>query len=421
MRLIAQRIPVIACILLGSASLLAEPPSTPREPVADEISRHGSLPQRFRAVSIGNVVAASPDGRSVALSRWDGLWVWRLTGRQPDVVCKISPGSGGFGAASFSPDGRRLAVGPGGGIDWPLWQSDLPGDGVVIRLPESDEAAGPGGPGRTRDSVRLRTLSTDSIGWLDGDRVMGVGVPGVSIWDARTGETVTHFAEGGRPSATYGGDFSPGLGGVLLQGGRTVRRPLLRLATPNVATPDLNVVEVGPAPNGGEFGPLVVSPDGRTVVGMCSARGPARATALKAFDYPSLAERWAVVDAPDGEVRAGEIRKIAFSVDSRVIAVTYGTGGADAYWREEARDAATAGGAGSGVGLFDAADGRLIADWPVPYANGLAFAPDGKRLYVGTMEGRLLAFDLSGLDAGVATTRPAAAPATRPAGTEAAP
>jgi WD40 repeat protein/serine/threonine protein kinase len=64
-------------------------------------------------------VAFSPDSRTLASGSWDNtVKLWDLQARQGDSLAerRTIPASRGFNSVGFSPDGRLLAIGTGGGI-----------------------------------------------------------------------------------------------------------------------------------------------------------------------------------------------------------------------------------------------------------------------------------------------------------------
>lgn len=138
----------------------------------------GQLLRRLLAHDAAVVaIAMHPDGDTIASGSPDGIIrTWSLESPLP---LSALPAAGGAAATAFSPDGRRLALAPGGGHDLEIWS--LP---AMRRVRVMEAAAGPAARmAFSPDGSLLATTTCDRVG-------------DVVVWRVADGERVATFTAG---------------------------------------------------------------------------------------------------------------------------------------------------------------------------------------------------------------------------------
>ena len=354
--------------------------------------------------SLYEVVAVSPDGRTVATCDWGGcLHLWdadtgalrrsfrvgqrEATGiaidpqgtlvatvdRQGTVaVWEIASGTAvdtfeieDEGVVAFSPDGRLLAAGSGHSQ---VWLRDLETGatrelsrvrGMPIRLlfsPDGLSLAVTTGnsmvvldmaTGQTVDSVEATGMALGPVGFIGGDRPVALGVQQVvSVWDRQAGEEKAAVAVGGFEAVALSADS--------------------RLLAIGYARGRIALVDVASGERLGDWtahetriGALDFSPDG---------------SLLASAGYDNTAALWGL---PEGllQQRFGDFRSwvrfVRFSPDGSKLVASQ-SGGSDPAF------------------VYDVQTGERLLDLSESGLTGVAFMPDGEHLIVGEANGMSL-------------------------------
>ena len=254
--------------------------------------------------------------------------VWRYTDATPPLATLLCCHTGGA-LARFTPDGSEIVTAGGGDGQLLRWRA---GDGRPLGGLLDD----PVRPGGSVPFARSFAFSSDgdivAVGRADGT---------VDFWDRTAGRLLTSLptGQGGgeirvawSPTAPVLATAAPDLS-VVLWDVSDLRRPTVKAR-----------VQVGEYP-GGSFSTF--SPDGRIIAAVNSSFTGATLTFIDAADGRVLRQ-----------IRQDNIGDVAFSADSRTLAV----------------------GGGLGAALIDVASGETVATRVTDGTSAIAFANGGKWL-----------------------------------------
>ena len=262
---------------------------------------------------------------------------------------------GAVRGVAFSPDGKTIAAGYGGG-----WGGD--GGVVLWDVAARKRLADDPLPVKEGD-VRGVAFSPDGKTIAAGYSVVGGG-SGVVLWDVAARKRLADDPLPVKEGRVSGVAFSPdgktiaaGYGGVGggYGGGGVVLWDVA--ARKRLADDPLPVKD-------GDVSGVAFSPDGKTI-----AAGYRFVVGVGGVVLWDVAARKRLADDPL-PVKEGYVSGVAFSPDGKTIAAGYGGG---------------VGGVGvGGVVLWDVAARKRLADDPLPvkegYVSGVAFSPDGKTI-----------------------------------------
>jgi len=378
LRMAAWSAPAVAAIVLyaGVQSLRIDPNRAPKPLGAPGVVASGQVLMPFSGDIVAPAVAFAPDGRTVAVGRFDVggdrfATVVTLCDAEDGRARKLFEAQGGDGpcGVAFSPDGRTLAV----GTDETVWIVDARSGERVLEL-------------------RSKSISgIHSVGFsADGRKLAAAASPEIVVWDLETTRVVADFRGSGRN--TYAAAFSPDGKLLATAGGRPVH---CVLESPN--NPFAPFFRTDPPPARVILWKLPNEPQGlpaadegvwaqssQAQLQTLPHRDHARAVAFSP-DGRTLASGgldglrlWSLPDGRERRFVQARIYGLAYSPDGRTLALLTGVGPRS--WQGE-----TAG----EVWLMDAAgeNVRTVLQGVRGELGSLAFSPDGRAIVAGGSEG----------------------------------